>query len=124
MVKFKEVDPNEIKNVRSGRRGRVSYPIIKGFMETGIYVAEVDLTEVGRDASYMNTLLKSYVKNNNLPVKPLTRSGRLYLMRLDIDEDGEKVEDWEDKADPVKKVAHTRDNSTPLTAEVIEGYDN
>jgi hypothetical protein len=100
MATFKQVDPNEIENSREGTRGRVSYPIIKGFMETGFYMAEVSL-EGSRKPTLMLMLLKSYCVNHDMPVKPLIRKGRLYLMRLDVDKDGNAIPNWLEQAFPM-----------------------
>lgn len=95
MVKFIEVDPNEIEDVAYRRRGRVSYPILKGFLETGMYVAKLDLTGVQQSKQGLSSSLNSYIRSHRLPIKLFMRQGAFYLMRLDIDAAGNRVEDWE-----------------------------
>lgn len=95
MVKFIEVDPNEIENIRYGRRGRISYPLLKGFLETGMFVAQLDLTGIQQSKQSLTSSLTAYIKSHNLPIKLLQRNGIMYLMRLDIDEDGNAIPDWD-----------------------------
>lgn len=95
MVKFIEVDPNEIENIRYGRRGRISYPLLKGFLETGMFVAQLDLTGVTQSKQSLTSSLNAYIKSHILPVRLLQRGGKVYLMRLDVDEDGNAIPDWD-----------------------------
>jgi hypothetical protein len=88
MVKFEEVDPNEIPNFREGHRGRVSYPILKSFLETGITVAKLDRTGMQQSLQSLNSSLGAYVRSHKLPIKLFTRGGEIYLMRLDTDDEG------------------------------------
>lgn len=94
MVKFLEVDPNEVENIRFSRRGRVSYPILKGFLETGMFVAKLDLTGMQQSKLALSSSLTAYIRSHNLPIKMFQRGGAFYLMRLDIDADGNQVENW------------------------------
>jgi hypothetical protein len=98
-VKYEQVSAEELDATLDVRRGRVSYPIIKGFMETGYYVSKIILDD-NRKPGTMYMLLKSYVDNHDLPIKVYLRKGRLYLMRLDIDVEGNKVENWKEKHFP------------------------
>lgn len=95
MVKFVEVDPEEIQNVKSGHRGRVSYPILKGFLETGHYVVKLDRTGMQQSFQGLYSCLNAYIRNHKMPIKMFTRQREIYLMRLDIDAEGNKIEDWE-----------------------------
>jgi hypothetical protein len=97
MVKYVQKTLEDINNVADTRRGRVSYPILKGFMETGFQVAEVDLAGTGRKAQDLVLLLKPYINNHKLPIKAIVRRSRLYLIRLDKDEEGEAIPDWYEK---------------------------
>jgi len=94
MVKFLEVEPDEIENVRLARRGRVSYPILKGFLETGMFLAKLDLTGVQQSRVSLSSSLNAYIRGHNLPIKMFQRMGNFYLMRLDIDEEGNAIENW------------------------------
>lgn len=110
MVKFIEVNPNEIENVRFTHRGRVSYPILKGFLETGMFVAKLDLTGLQQSRQALSSSLNAYIRNHNLPIKMFQRTGDFYLMRLDIDENGDLIPGWAEKQltdhiDQVQKVA-------------------
>jgi len=68
-------------------------------METGYYIAELDLSESNRKPPQMYALLTSYVKTHNMPIKPFMRGGKMHLMRLDIDEKGNKIENWQAEQD-------------------------
>lgn len=94
MVKFIDVDPEEIKNVKPGHRGRVSYPILKSFLETGKYVVILDRTGMQQSFQGLYSCLSSYIRNHEMPIKIFTRARQIYLMRLDIDGDGNEIPNW------------------------------
>lgn len=98
MVQFVDVDPEDIPNVREGRRGRVSYPILKSFLETGKYVAMLDRTGMQQSFQSLYSSLTAYIRSHNLPIKIFSRRNQIYLMRLDIDADGNPIENWQDVA--------------------------
>lgn len=97
MVKFIDVDPEEIKNVKPGHRGRVSYPILKSFLETGKFVVMLDRTGMQQSFQGLYSSLSSYIRNHELPVKIFTRQRQIYLMRLDIDEEGNEIPNWREQ---------------------------
>jgi len=97
MVKFIKVDPSEVDNIRRGRRGRVSYPILKGFLETGHFIAKLDTTGMQQSQQSLYSAVGAYIRNPKMPIKIFSRAGDLHMMRLDIDPDGKKVEDWQTK---------------------------
>ncbi len=97
MVKYKEVDPSEIDNLRRGRRGRVSYPILKGFLETGYFLASLDPESLNRTTQGMAASLGIYIKSHDMPIKVFQRTGTIYLMRLDVDEKGKEISDWREE---------------------------
>lgn len=97
MVKFVEVRPDQIPFNREGRRGRVSYPILKSFLETNKHCVMLDRTGIQQSFQSLYSILRSYVQNHHLPVKVFSSSGELYLMRLDIDVNGDPVPDWQEK---------------------------
>lgn len=94
MVKFIDVDPEEIKNVKPGHRGRVSYPILKSFLETGKYVVMLDRTGMQQSFQGLYSALTSYVRNHEMPIKIFTRQRQIYLMRLDMDDQGNEIPNW------------------------------
>jgi hypothetical protein len=106
MVKFLEVSPDEIENFQAGRRGRISYPILKGFLETGMFISKLDLTGVTQSKMSLAASFSTYINGHNLPIKMFQRSGNIYLMRLDIDKDGNEIADWAE--DRLSK--HVQDN--------------
>jgi hypothetical protein len=120
-MKYVPVDPDEIDNLRQGRRGRISYPILKGFLETGMYIAKLDLTGIQQNKPALSSSMNTYIRNHNLPIKLFQRSGDMYLVRLDIDESGKAIPDWEMQA--VKKVVEGDTPEEPITpAAVSKNY--
>lgn len=94
MVKFIDVDPNEIDDLKQVARGRVSYPLLKTFLETGKYVVIVDRTGMQQSLQGLLQSLRSYIRAHNLPIKPFVRKSQLLLMRLDIDKNGNPDPSW------------------------------
>lgn len=105
MVKFIDVDPDEIPNFRESHRGRVSYPILKSFLETGKVLVRLDRTGIQQSLQSLNSSLGAYIRNHNLPIKLFTRQGEIYLARTDTAEDGSvqpaNVSDFEGRRDPI-----------------------
>jgi len=94
MVKFIDVDPTELDDTRTGRRGRVSYPILKSFLETGKFLVMLDRTGMQQSVMGLSSALNSYIRNHQMPIKLFTRSGQIYLMRLDVDKEGNPIPNW------------------------------
>jgi len=113
MVKFEDVDPEMLDQVERGwqRRGRVSWPILKMFLESKKFVVKLDITDTQRKMSSLYSSLNTYVKNLNLPIKVLAIKGDIYLKRTDIDKDGNSIELGEN-AEPGKE---------PVTVEQMVG---
>lgn len=88
-MKFVPVDPNQFPNLREGRRGRVSYPLLKSFLETGMPLAQLDRTGMQQSLQSLNSSLGAYIRGHNLPIKIANRGGEIYLIRTDVDEQGE-----------------------------------
>jgi hypothetical protein len=105
MVKFIDVDPDQIPNFRESHRGRVSYPILKSFLETGKTLVQLDRTGIQQSLQSLNSSLNAYIRNHNLPVKLFTRQGEIYLARTDTDDEGKalpaSVGDFEKQRIPV-----------------------
>lgn len=126
MVKFVDVDPEEIPNHREGRRGRVSYPILKSFLETNKYVAMLDRTGMQQSLQSLYSSLRAYIVSHELPIKIFSRQGQIYLMRLDIDEEGNFIEGWQLERASDGRIGMERDaESKPLTSdEVAERFED
>lgn len=90
-MKFVEVAPEDIPSLREGHRGRVSYPILKSFLETGMTMAMLDRTGIQQSFQGLYSSLTAYIRSHNLPIKLFSRKGQIYLLRLDTDAQG-KVE--------------------------------
>lgn len=88
-MKFEAVSLEEFPNAREAHRGRISGPILKGFLESMLPAAKLDRTDVGRTANHLKMLLGHHIKNRGLPIKLVTRQGELYFIRLDIGQDGQ-----------------------------------
>lgn len=116
MVKFIDVDPNKVDDVALSHRGRVSYPILKAFLETGKFVVQLDRTGMQQSFQGLYSSLGSYIRNHRLPVKLLSRGGQLLLMRLDIDKDGNQIPDWEEK----QLMTLVEGETEEITDEVID----
>lgn len=114
MVKFDEVDASEIDNMRRGRRGRVSYPILKGFLETGYFLAKLDRTGIQQTMQSLSSSLSAYIRSHELPIKMFQRQGELYMMRLDLDEDGNEIPNWQGVVD-----ADLSEIVKPITPEEV-----
>lgn len=115
MVKFIEVAPEDVPDAVMQHRGRVSYPILKGFLETGHYVAQLDRTGMQQSMQSLQMSLRSYTKSHNMPIKVFTRKGEIFLMRLDIDAEGNKIEDWDKEEGPLSDAPVV--SMTPETAK-------
>lgn len=94
MVKLVEVDPKDIPTNREGRRGRVSYPLLKQFLESGIRCAKLDLTGLDKNVNYLRSILYSYIRSHGLPVKLFSAAGDLHFLRLDMDDKGNVDPNW------------------------------
>jgi antitoxin component of RelBE/YafQ-DinJ toxin-antitoxin module len=92
MVRFIPIAPEDVPNLREGRRGRVSYPILKSFLESNMPLAQLDRTGMAQGLQALSMTLNQYIRNHDLPIEMFTRSGEIYLARTDVDEDGNIVE--------------------------------
>lgn len=121
MVKLIPVDPKEISTERLGRRGRVSYPILKQFLELKTKLVKIDLTGLDKEPTYLRSVLTAYVKSHKLPVKIFSADGEMYLMRLDLDNDGEEIKDWEEIQTTEGAAGHMRDTKpVPITSVEVK----
>lgn len=96
-MKLIPVDPKDIPNLRDSRRGRVSYPLLKSFLESNIYCARVDRQGIQQNPQNLMTSLGSYIRSHNMPIKLFRREGEIYFMRLDVDENGNSDPNWKQK---------------------------
>jgi hypothetical protein len=117
MVKFVPVDPDDVPNFRESRRGRVSYPILKSFLETGMVMAKLDRTGIQQSLQSLNSSLGAYIRNHNLPIKMFTRRGEIYLARTDINEETGEVDSSNNNIDRIPRV---RDQVGIAPAELKE----
>ena len=94
--KFIDLDPMEARHIQRSRRGRLSYPILKAFLETKKFIVQFDPKDTGKTVNSLGSSLSSYAKTHDIPVKAFQRDGQLYLVRLDIDEEGNDIPNWMD----------------------------
>lgn len=126
MVKFLEVDPEDVPNFRESHRGRVSYPILKSFLETGMPLAQLDRTGIQQSLQSLNSSLGAYIRSHGLPIKMFTRRGEVYLARTDLNEATGKPEEVNNNIDRIsydKDVVGTASKETN-ELEDIPGVDD
>lgn len=88
------VNPEDVPNLRDSHRGRVSYPILKSFMESGQVCVMLDRTGIQQSLAGLSSCLTAYIRTHNLPIKMFTRGGQIYLLRLDLNADGTPNPDY------------------------------
>ena len=114
-MKFIEVDVSELAAKRDAHRGRVSYPIVKMFMESNMVAGKLDRTGMQQSLMGLVSALKPYIRNHSLPLDLYTRRGEIYLVRLDLHKDGTPNPNW---AEEIR--AAREDTALPLTPEVVK----
>lgn len=126
---FEEVKPEDLPDLREGARGRMAYPTIKGFLETGFPVAKLNHRKLdpNRPVNSIKQTLTQYAQKKLLPVKFFTRGGDIYAMRLDIDLDGKPVPNWmkdnygiSPEGDEVDEVKELTDELAAQRAETMK----
>lgn len=93
-MKLVPVEADKIPDLQMRRRGRVSYPILKQFMESNSVASMIDRTGVQQSMQGLNSCINAYAKNHNMPVHCFSRDGELYLLRLDLNGDGSPNPDY------------------------------
>jgi hypothetical protein len=95
-------------------------------METNIKLAKLDTTGMQKDGrpinkQYLRSVLVAYINNHRLPVKIFSAGGEMYMMRLDLDNEGQKIAwEWQDKATE-GSAGNLRDQTPqPITPEVVQ----
>ncbi len=94
MVKFVDVDPATIDTPSDTHGGKVSYPIIEGFMQRNTKVCKLDLEGTDKNPAHLRSVLYSYIRVHRQPIKLFTSGGNLHMMRLDMDDEGNIDPDW------------------------------
>lgn len=120
MVKFVDIDPKDIDTARLGRRGRVSYPIVKAFMERNVKLSKLDISDMKRNAAYFRTTLGAYIKSHDMPIRIFSAGGDIHLMRLDLDNDNNPIP-WEPGMSVTEGAAGNLINDAPdrITPETV-----
>jgi hypothetical protein len=110
---FQPLAPEEIPNLRESRRGRISYPIMKSFMESNEKAVQFNPPPtIKQSKSGLAALLKFYVNRHELPIEVIFRGGKLYLVRTDVDDNGEFDPNWKFQ----RKTREDGDSITPPQA--------
>jgi len=127
-VNLVDVDPKDIPNLREAHRGRVSYPLLKMFLESGSPAKRVDRAGIQQSLQGLTSCLTSYIRNHGLPIELLTRGGEIYLVRKDLNMDGTVNEAYVPpanfrKASPLADLAATEDIPYVDTAAVSQKFD-
>ena len=97
MAKFEEVKPEDIPTTVGGRRGKVCYPLVKMFLDSNVKCSKLDKEDMKRTNQSIYTGLKMYVKNHDLAIKVFMAGGEIYFMRLDMDNEGNIIENWKEE---------------------------
>lgn len=131
MVKFIDVDPDEFVGRREGRKGALSYPILKAFLETQKKAVKVDRSEPPlskKTIMSIRTSMDTYIKSHQMPIRTMQRGENLYLIRRDLDDEGNFDPNWSwdgehaDAApdeDEVQSVATTPLNAAAVKARAV-----
>jgi len=61
-------------------------------MERQSKVSKLDLAGLDKNPTYLRSVLQSYIRSHNMPIKIFSANGDLHLMRLDLDNNGEAIE--------------------------------
>jgi len=69
-------------------KGRISYPLLKEFLDSGMGAAKVDHEDVETNVGNLYVTLSLYIKAHSLPVRVTMRKQELYLGRTDADDKG------------------------------------
>lgn len=86
-MKLEPVEGDVFKQLRSrGPRGRVSYPILQMFLDSGYSAARLDREELDKSVTSLASTLSAGIKRHNFPIKVKTRAGEIYLVRTDTPE--------------------------------------
>jgi hypothetical protein len=96
MVKFEEVAPEDVGD-KFDTRGRVSYPLLRDFLATGMYSASPDLAGYDQKIERIASSCINYCRVHQLPVKVLQKGGRLVFYRLDYTPEGAPIPGWLEK---------------------------
>ena len=120
MVKFIDIDPKDIDTARLGRRGRVSYPIIKAFMERNVKLSRLDVSDLGKNPTYLRSVLDAYTKSHKMPIRIFSAGGDIHMMRLDLDNDNTPIP-WEPGMDTTEGAAGSEENTPAdkITPETV-----
>jgi len=109
MVEMTPLSDEELEKLLEGgrgmRRGRVSYPIFKMFMEGSANAVKLDIQ--AKNAYYRAQVLRQYAKEHKLPVKIITRSKEIFLVKSEVvpeEELGEPVDLTEANPDADKEI--------------------
>lgn len=94
MARFTEVDPKAFPDSRDARRGRVYYPIVKEFMETGFGIGKLDRAGMKQTPYQLYAGLTHHIKQHRLPIKIVTRQAEIYMIRIDVDDEGNIDPNW------------------------------
>lgn len=123
---LRPVDPRTISNRGPGHRGRVSYPLLKEFMESDALVSQVDMEGMQQTMISLRATLSYHIRSKDLPVTVFQRDNILHLARVDKEmlEDGTIVDvpNWRDIRDASKGAEsgeHAQDEPEPLDMEEL-----
>ncbi len=120
MVKFVDINPKDIDTSRIGRRGRVSYPILKAFLERNTKVSKLDLAGLDKNPTYLRSVLDAYAKSHKMPIKVFSANGEIHLMRLDLDNDNKPIKNWEESLETTEGATGHERHLEPVPIDSAE----
>ncbi len=118
-MKFIDIDPKDIDTTRLGRRGRVSYPILKAFMERNHKVSKLDLSGMSQNRNYLRSVLTAYIKSHDMPIRVFAADGEIHLMRLDLDVENNPIE-WSPGMETTEGAAGSERDAKPKPISAAE----
>lgn len=91
--RFIEVAPDDVP--QSAARGSITYGIVKEFLESNRWAVIFDTSDMTQTKSAVSSMIKSYARTHNVPVTAFVALGNLYIQRIDRDQDGNPIKDWQ-----------------------------
>ena len=120
MARFVQIDPKDFPADRDAKRGRVYYPLIKEFMETGFPVGRLDRTGLKQSPYQLYAGLTHHIKAHQLPIKVVTRGGEIHMIRLDVDAEGNIDPNWKPEVPVVPDLSEVQEISADTVTNRFE----
>jgi hypothetical protein len=90
-------------------------------------ITKLDRTGMQQSLQALSSSLNAYIRSHKLPIKMFTRMGEIYLARLDMDDDGNLIDDWQQNSSPevqsLQRAEPTPINPTEVARRFAEEKD-